>query len=210
MRGRGLLRSIRRKMNRLRRTRRRSNRSNQLRALPPPASSTALAFDTEAHWKEINYDTVIRKVTRRANEIAQKYTVVWIQVCTYQRRGRSTYRTVHLICYRASKANHTTQRIESHNESITSTSQWMRAMQNVFDNQKTQKLLGINMDAYHSIQERVENSLINDAIGIGGDLAGGVGSGLTFLNNGQVFGGDFNFLTEPRMFSVFFCRKSCA
>ena len=156
------------------------------------------------HWKELDYETVIRKVTARANAIARKYTVLWIQVCTYQKRLRSTNRSVHMICYRASKAKHRPQTIQSQVQTITSDSQWANALQNVFAQRKHQKLLGLNMDAYNSIQQQARNSLANDALDIGGDVVGGIGSAL------QMFGGNFNFMTEPRMFSVFFRRKSRA
>lgn len=206
-----------------------SSRTHRSRTRSPRSTSTAfstsstsysapLAFDRTVYWLQTSYADILRRVANRATQIAQQYEVVWIQVSTYRKCMRGTYRTVAMITYRrpASVSRHRPRVITVVSQRIHNAAEWQQALTLAFGTRR-RSVVGVNMDAYYSIQSRVRNKMRNvvaevglGELGVGlGSMGSGLGSGLSGLNRvfnrggGKSVGG-MNLMNEPRWFSVFY------
>jgi len=164
----------------------------------------------------------MNQVAARATQIAQMYTVVWIQVSTYRKCFRGTYRTVAVIGYRPPRhpSRHRPQMVSVDVQKIHNATDWQNGLQQAFqmgqlgqlcpsDNSSSyaRRIVGINMDAYYSIQSRVRNKVRNIVADVGLNELGSIGSGMQAFNgvmNRKFFGGDMNLINEPRWLSVFY------
>lgn len=184
-------------------SRKRSSNSN----IQPIPSHQSVQCMKDVYWKETSYADVVRKVCARCNEIerSKTYVVVNVQLCTYNRKFRSTDRTVSIITYRKRNkdADKTLNTIFQNCYSIRSEREWPQRIQEEYEKQTngTIVILGLNCDAYHSVQNARNSMLVDGALGVGSALGNGLSSGVNAFNNVLNGGGMF---TDSRFLSVFY------
>jgi hypothetical protein len=183
------------------------NSSDMPIPIPPPSANTGIGCLESSYWKQTSYRRIVDIVTKLAQRVADEYKVLNITMFSYKRRFRSTYLTMATVTYTAKKGTAPIQVIESRVQHIRHSADIPAEMHSAFQMAAVKKqtvVLGVNIDAYSSVQDTTKARLLNTGIGTvvnGSQLL----TGLAGMRGG---GGGSSFFTESRYMTVFYCARA--
>lgn len=125
------------------------------------------------YWTETTYQDVVDTVCAHANHIAQTYNVIDINLCTYNRKFRSTDRTVSMITYEPKEKGKKPQQIFKKCVLIKTEDDWPSCIIHYKRQEQAghKKILGLVCDAYNSIQNKRNSAVVEGVLNLA--LTGG-------------------------------------